>query len=65
MQKTAEAEWKKVQSDKSLTPEQKKAAGKGIYDLTRESMTGALGNKAFDSYLNNPAAYQLKSMNKE
>ena len=62
MKKAAEDEAKKLRSNTSLTGEQRNAALQGIRAETENSIKTVFGDKAYQSYQNQPGAYWLKSI---
>jgi hypothetical protein len=62
MKKTAEAEAKRVREDKSLSPDQRQAALRGIREETERSIRQVYGDKGFESYQKQQGAYWLRGI---
>ncbi|MCU0782713.1 MAG: hypothetical protein MUF81_01425, partial [Verrucomicrobia bacterium] len=65
MKKVAEDQARKVKQDQSLTKEQRTAALQGIRTETENSVRAVFGDKGFQSYQKQPAAYWLNSISPE
>ena len=62
MKKLAENQANKVRADQTLSPEQRTATLQGIRTETENSIRTVFGQKAFDSYVNQPGTYWLKGI---
>jgi hypothetical protein len=65
MKKIAEDQARKVRQDQSLTKEQRTAALQGIRTETENSVRAVFGDKGYQSYQKQPAAYWLNSISPE
>ncbi len=62
MKKVAEDQAGKVRQDASLSSEQRTAALQGIRSETERGIRTVFGEKAFNSYVNQPGTYWLKGI---
>jgi dGTP triphosphohydrolase len=62
MKKEAEAQAKKVREDKALSSEQRQAALQAIRAETENSVKAVFGDKAYESYKNQPNAYWINGL---
>lgn len=62
MKKVAESQAGKIRSDKSLSADQRAAALAGIRSETENSMRTVMGEKAYNTYVNQQSTYWLKGI---